>query len=230
MGVKIDLTGQVFGRLSVIGDSGERASDGTVMWSCGCSCGAAVKVYAKSLRKGHTRSCGCLSAEVASSRGSEAIKNAHRSTALNGHPSRTHGQSRSLAYVSWCKMLSRCGNEKDIRYPLYGGAGVSVCDRWKSFEGFYADMGDCPPDHSIDRKDNSGNYEPDNCRWATSVQQARNTSKNHPIEAFGETRLLCEWAELLRVNPSAILHRISSGWPADLAVTLPKYARLRGYL
>ena len=156
----IQLDGQVFGRLTVIGRAkniGEQTA-----WNCRCSCGAEKTVMSSKLRSGETRSCGCLRREVSIER-------------MSIHSHSRKGR-RSTEYNSWRAMLQRCGNPNYREYRYYGGAGVSVCDRWtSSFENFLADMGMKPHSkHSIDRIDPSGNYEPSNCRWADSLTQRLN--------------------------------------------------------
>jgi hypothetical protein len=156
----IDLTGRKFGRWAVI----ERAHTrlGKVRWLCRCECdrGSQWTVSATSLLRGTSRSCGCL----------------RRRPAWN----RSHGESGhsfySVEYNAWIAMKQRCFNSNYVAYARYGGRGIKVCDRWlDSFEAFLADMGRRPSDRrSLDRIDNSGDYEPANCRWATPVQQMRN--------------------------------------------------------
>jgi hypothetical protein len=155
-----DLTGKTFGRLRVIEMAG-RANNGNwkvLTWRCRCSCGAVTIVRGPNLTKGMTRSCGCLHAEGLARRNFR------------------HGKAGSPEHVCWKHVIARCTNPKRDDYQYYGARGITVCDRWRhSFRNFYADMGPRPsPRHTIDRKDNDGNYEPDNCRWATPTQQASN--------------------------------------------------------
>ena len=109
-------------------------------------------------------------------------------------------------------------------YPHYGGKGITVCERWRdSFENFLSDMGLRPDGCSLDRIDNGGNYEPDNCRWATAIEQQRNKDNNHHLTAFGETKPLVAWPEDSRceANLTALVKRIQAGWPEEQAITQP---------
>lgn len=130
-----------------------------------------------------------------------------------------HGKSGTRVYKAWLSVLDRCDND---RSGNYGARGISVCDRWRVFEAFYADMGEPPSDgHSLDRIDNDGNYEPSNCRWATRSQQGRNKRSNTLLTQDGQTRPLVEWAEMAGLKESTICHRLKHGWSVERAVTEP---------
>jgi len=141
----------------------------------------------------------------------------------HGHAPHVNCGFRSLEYQTWVNMIARCTNEKHISYPHYGGRGIKVCDRWmNSFIAFYEDMGPRPTSkHSIDRIDYDGNYEPDNCRWATLKEQMRNRPGNHHVTANGQTLTVVEWAEKLGVNADALYIRLKKGWSHERVVNEP---------
>lgn len=136
---------------------------------------------------------------------------------IHGHA--VHG-AQTPTYFSWQHMNDRCYNSNHAFYKDYGGRGISVCERWrKSFTNFLDDMGERPSKlHTIDRIDGNGNYEPDNCRWATRKEQARNRKTNRLIAFNGVTRTLAEWSELTGINREKISWRIDHGWPIEKAM------------
>lgn len=171
---KIDLVGKSFGRLTVIEMLTEKGKDTKAR--CLCVCGKERVALAYNVRNGNTSSCGCLARE----RSSERARHAAR---LAGDANRKHGMSTSPTYVAWRGAINRCYRLKDKRYSSYGGRGISMCEEWRaSFEAFLRDMGPAPDGMTLDRIDVNGNYEPCNCRWATRVQQARNTRANVATE------------------------------------------------
>lgn len=152
----VDLTGQRFGKLIAL-----RRCEGNVKvtyWECICECGTVKAILYNNLHYGRTRSCGCLEASSKIGR------------------KKTHGMRHYPEYAIWSSIKSRCLNKRHDRFCDYGGRGIKVCKEWtRSFEEFYKDMGPRPSkNHSIDRINNNGNYEPGNCRWATRSQQRRN--------------------------------------------------------
>ena len=158
----LEISGQSFNRLTAISRAGIDAH-GKVKWKFSCDCGSEVIATASLVVRGVTSSCGCLRKEIARVNG--------RLT----HGPIKHGESKTPEYMVWKTMRQRCVNKNSRDYPAYGGRGVSVCDRWDLFENFIADMGPRPTsDHSIDRIDCNGNYEPANCKWSDDFEQARN--------------------------------------------------------
>ena len=120
----------------------------------------------------------------------------------------------------WQAMIQRCINPKNKSYSSYGGRDIAVCDRWRnSFEAFRGDMGECPPGHSLDRIDNDGNYDPDNCRWATPPIQNRNQRSNKLLTHNGVTKTITDWAKDLGLNRSSLYDRLEAGWPIERALT-----------
>lgn len=153
----IDLTGQIFGYLKVIGFSHRHRN---TYWKCLCDCGNNIVVRGSSLKNGHTKSCSCLRIE----------RNKEQKT--------KHGRYGSKEYITWSNMKKRCMNSKSPNYKDYGGRGIKICKRWEEFENFYVDMGDRPEGKSIDRIDNDGNYTPKNCKWSTHTEQMNNRRNN----------------------------------------------------
>jgi len=203
MGAFVDITGQRYGRLVAQERVGANAGNGNVTWRCICDCGREVVTSGTSLRKGATKSCGCLKLEVA------AKVNAR------------HGGWGSPEYSCWHRMRQRCENPNNSGYPDYGARGISVSPHWQKFENFLADMGSRPStSHSIGRLDNDRGYEPGNCARQTCAEQARNTRRTRNYTLNGETLCLTDWAHRLSVDPKTLYHRIEiSGWPIERALT-----------
>ena len=139
-----------------------------------------------------------------------------------------HGKSTSRAYSSWAGMVGRCTNPNDPAFENYGERGITVCDEWRTFLGFYADMGDPPIGLSLDRIDNEKGYFKDNCRWADRETQSRNRRMSRQLTAFGRTMLLCDWARESGLGRHTISRRIKQGWSVDLAVSAPVVSERKG--
>jgi len=198
-----DLTGQVFGRLTVVSYAGVTRHKS--YWNVLCDCGEERRVGAAMLKRGTTRSCGCLHRELLSKR---MIK---------------HGESRSSAeYSAWKAMCRRCKDSNMKHFHNYGGRGIKVCRRWESYESFLQDMGRKPTlDHSIDRIDNDGDYCPENCRWATQKEQSRNQRSNRILTYRGKSQCVTAWAEELGMASHVLQHRVDRGWSVERALGTP---------
>jgi hypothetical protein len=138
---------------------------------------------------------------------------------------RRHGLTYTGAWRSWVTIFARCESPSDSNYPLYGARGISVCERWRVFENFLADMGERPDGMSLDRINSDGNYEPGNCRWATIKQQNRNRRNNVLLTFDGHTRCLAEWAELMKIRHDTLRSRLEAGWSVADAINTPTLKR-----
>lgn len=182
--MRTSLVGRKFERLLVV----EELQTGTRnrKFRCICDCGAITTPWYSGLTSGRAKSCGCLMVERVTSHG------------LESHP----------LYPTWRNMVSRCTRPEDRSWPRYGGRGISVCHRWKTdMQAFLDDMGPRPEGCSLDRIDNSGDYTPSNCRWATNVEQARNKRNNVWVRG----RLISDWATELGVSLSVISGAVAKG-------------------
>jgi hypothetical protein len=197
----LKLTGQRFGQLVVIRrcpSSGYR-----VKWECLCDCGKTTSVVASALQTGRTKSCGCLRGKR--SKHGHAKRNAHTRT-----------------YGIWRSLFKRCYKPNSAYFYRYGARGIEVDPRWATFEGFYADMGDCPEGHTLERLHNDRNYWKGNCIWATQRAQMRNTSKNRVLTWQGQTKCIAEWAEMYNITQSLLWQRLYRlGWSLERALTTP---------
>jgi len=193
-----DLIGKRFGRLLVLSLS---YTDKQAYWFCRCDCGNNKTVAAYSLGR-FTKSCGCFGKD---------------------NPSRfVHGDHKSTEYKTWSRIKRRCLNKNDPDYIDYGGRGITICDRWmQSYKNFLDDMGRKPSkSHSIERVDVNAGYSPDNCKWATDLEQARNKRTSINIEFKGETKPLKEWCTILGLKYTIVYQRIKvRNWPINLALT-----------
>lgn len=205
---KKDISGQRFGRLVAIKPTDVRKGKGTdVFWLCNCDCGNKTLARCTDLVSGHTKSCGCLLQEV-----------------YDNPATTTHGMSKTRLYNTWCCMKARCENKNNTSYDIYGGKGVSVCDEWRTdFLNFYnwAYENGYNDDLSIDRIDGDGNYEPNNCRWATAKEQANNICTNRMITVDGVEHTSSEWSDITGFKANTIRERLERGWTEYDAVNRP---------
>lgn len=184
------------------------------MWMCQCECGVERAVWDADLKRGESKSCGCLRDEF-------------RSDNLT-----THGCTGTKEYQTWLHVIQRCENENNDQYKIYGGRGITICEEWrKDFSVFLAHIGPAPTrSHSIDRIDNDGNYEPGNVRWATKKEQANNTSTVRVYSYKGENLTITQAISKSNViiHISTVNARLRKGWSLESAINTPvnkKYAR-----
>lgn len=186
----------------------DNSQPGIVRWNCICDCGNVLSIRGGNLRSGNTKSCGCVRNE------------------MTGRRSLKHGQSvgykSTPEHRAWKQALNRCRNSKLKSWEHYGGRGISVCPEWEaSFQAFFDHVGNRPsPVHSLDRINVDGNYEPGNVRWATRVEQARNTRRNTQFEYRGEAGCFADMVDIAGINYSTAKDRKLHGWSiADIIET-----------
>ena len=139
-----------------------------------------------------------------------------------------HGKSRSPIYLCWQNIRQRCFNPKMPHYERYGGRGITVCDRWMVFENFVADMGERPPNMTLERIDNDGPYSPENCRWATRKEQSNNRFCNVRITYNNETLTVAQWSERTGIHHNTISLRLEKRWPTEKILDPTKNRNLTG--
>ena len=189
-----DMVGQKYGKLTII-ERAENDKHGNACWRCRCSCGAEVTVVGQSLRKGNTKSCGCLHDE------------GNRTT---------HGMKHSKIYKTWRGIKSRCYNPNNKSFKNYGGRGITMYEPWiNDFQAFFAYVSTLEhygeDGYTLDREDNDGNYEPGNLRWADRKTQSRNRRGRRIVEYNGEKMTLAEAAEKSGINYDTLLMRYRAG-------------------
>lgn len=204
MAVFIDITGQEFGKLTVVKRS-EFQGNGkkpVTHWDCVCECGNKCVHQGARLRNKEVTHCGCS----------------------RTHHTTTHGMTKSKEYRAWQRMKVRVFDTKGDRRKYYFDKGIDIDPRWeKSFEAFYEDMGIAPsPAHSIDRINNALGYWKFNCRWATREEQQRNRDCNRLLSYNGKTQCIADWAEELKIERSLIDQRLANGWDVERIFAEPK--------
>lgn len=197
---KTKYAGRRFGRLVVLGVARPR------YLTVRCDCGVTKEVRSADVVSGNTQSCGCLKAELETS---------------NPH-SRKHGMRQTPTYKKWASMVDRTTNPGCTRWSYYGGRGIGLFEPWRKFENFFADMGVCPDGLTLERRDNSKGYFPDNCVWADKIAQANNRRNNRILTARGLSLSVGQWAIRAGVNESLIRNRLKRGWSVDNAIFKPQ--------
>ena len=187
----IDRTGQIYGRLTVVRRVENRSKH--VYWLCTCTCGGTIETSADALRSGASVGCGCVRIDLVR----------HRSTTHGA----TSGPRRSREYKAWLGAKARCVNPASHRFKNYGARGIRMCAEWiDDYSAFLRDMGSAPNGKTLDRIDPNGNYEPSNCRWASTGEQARNRTNNVYVSYLGKRMVLQDLAEHVGVNYSSLHH------------------------
>lgn len=194
-------------RLEITGELPETIP-GRFRWSFKCDCGQTGETTSKALCDGK-ESCGCLREE-------RRLKAVTR-----------HGKSRTAVHRIWSGMLARCTDRNSPNWIFYGGRGIAVCERWRTFENFLADMGEPPQGKTLDRRDNDLGYCKDNCRWATRLEQARNRRSNVVVTINGRSLSVSEWSGETGVPVATILGRIRRGTDPVEAVCTPSNPAFR---
>jgi hypothetical protein len=221
-GTKIqDRTGEVFNSWTVLQYGHKRGK--SHLWLCRCVCGREILVMMDSLRSGKSTQCADCAYQSRSHRPHTRSfytlpHQPRRPRRISGHLTEDH---------CYYAMFERCYNPNAAKYGRYGGRGITICQRWReSFQAFLDDMGPRPSnDHSIDRIDNNGNYEPANCRWATRTEQQRNKSNNHLISFDGQTMCIADWANEVGLSWHVLTMRLRLGWTVERALTEPVHRK-----
>lgn len=194
---RLELAGKRFGRLVALERSHKNKS-GAWIWLCKCDCGAMVTVKGSTLVSPRSSACASCNAVVTHT---------------------THGGSHTPLYQRWRTMIDRTTRPSTGGYRNYGGRGITVCERWCSFDNFAEDMGPTfSSELELDRIDVNGNYEPGNCRWVTKREQSRNKRNNHRVTWAGRTMVVQDWAEYLGIKPNTLVHRLRRGWSVRRAL------------
>lgn len=205
------MTGRKFGKLTALHPNG-RNKHNHLLWKCRCECGNEKNILSFSLTGGGTKSCGCWQRE--------SMQISPRNY-KHGH---SYHENRSHLYGVWAAMLSRTSATSPTSGKNYYDRGIRHCEEWEDFMIFkdWAESNGYEEHLTIDRIDNDGDYEPDNCRWTTKQMQARNRRTNRWITVGDETKVLAEWCEIYNIAHNTVLNRINDlGWSEEDAVTTP---------
>ncbi len=202
-----DFVPETYGRLTSICSKYKPANSKYVLQDWKCECGTVVTRCHSAVRYGTTNSCGCIKSEQLAARNKASAR---------------HGYFGTRTYASWASMICRCEDPTHEAYHRYGGRGIKICKEWREdFCNFLKDMGERPADRSLDRIDPNGNYCPENCRWATRLEQARNTRRTRRLTLDGVTLTLTEWAEKTGISSRMLHNRLRSHWHLRDALTVP---------
>ena len=197
------MEGQRYGSLQIVDRAGFNEA-GYVLWRCACDCGEQIVVSGDRLRRGNKKTCGV---------------NGHRFREDRPIPITLQFPSE---YQSWHNMRQRCQNPRHVKYPNYGGRGITIDPRWNKFKTFMLDMGRKPhPRHTIEREDVNGNYEPKNCRWIARKDQGRNKRNSIFVTYQGKRMLLIDLVEDLGLSRGIVYGRLKAGWTLAQAIALP---------
>lgn len=201
------MVGNKFGMVTIV-EKTAKYSGTHRLWLCSCECGGSALATMSDLRSGRRRSCGCLKKTARVTNGAHV------------------GGKRMPEYGIWASMKERCSNPKQAQYARYGGRGILVCDEWQDFACFISDMGPRPSsEHTIDRIDNDGNYEPSNCRWALMSDQANNKSTNVFVTIAGEKLSLTQWSRRAGIHHMTIRYRARRHFGGDLEKAVNFYLK-----
>lgn len=202
----IDLTGQRFGRLTVVSLVGRHADGRQFLWKCVCDCGNEHYVGGGVLKMGRCKSCGCLRRDVSKIKATK------------------HGMSNSRIYRIWSGMRRRCNDKNDKDFKNYGGRGIKVCDEWNNDSGKFikwALENGYKDTLTLDRINVNDGYKPSNCRWATAKEQGNNTRFNTRLTVDGITHTVSEWADILNTYHELLLERKKMGWTEEEILKTP---------
>lgn len=201
------LAGQRFGRWTLLAPTSPSRNN-QKQWICRCECGSEKAVLEGNMKTGKTVSCGCFRTE------SQALRI-------------THGKSKSREYKTWSHVIDRCVNPNSKNYIHYGGRGIAMCERWRnSFQAFLDDMGERPHGTEIERIDNEKGYFPDNCRWATRLEQMQNTRLTRNLTMNGVTKCLSQWARDIGISNATLIERLLR-WPENIALSKAPRRRIK---
>jgi len=202
----VDLTGKVFGRLTVVDLNTDRSTSKRKFWNCICDCGRPKIAGGDNLKNGKTSSCGCLFKEI------HPITQAKRR--------KFAPEEKAFRHI-WRLMIRRCHNPRDNMYHHYGARDIKVCERWHDYYNFKSDMFPRPDGMTLERINNEEGYCPENCRWASQLDQCNNRRNSNRQTINGTTKTVSEWCRHYGISSSAVYQRLGRGWDIKSALTKP---------